>query len=129
MRRQARGSVLGPIRATEIAPCPHVRVATVLYHNGITLVDTGHSQRQIMFNYDASPQSLTTVSVSVLVLTLFIVVPSAFTLSIVLHDMCDGGGVVVAAVVHDFHDKIRLLQQRVVPHARTTAKCPSCEVK
>ena len=81
-----------------------------------------------MFNYDASLQSSTTVSVSVLVLTLFIVVPSAFTLSIVLHDMCDGGGVVVAVVVHDFHDKVRLFQQRVVPHARTTAKCPSCEV-
>ena len=61
-----------------------------------------------MFNYDASLQSSTTVSV--LVLTLFIMVPSAFTLSIVLHDMCDGGGVVVAAVVHDFHDKVRLFQ-------------------
>ena len=45
-----------------------------------------------------------------MVLTLFIVVPSAFTLSIVLHDMCDGGGVVVAVVVHDFHDKVRLFQ-------------------
>ena len=63
-----------------------------------------------MFNYDASLQSSTTVSVSVLVLTLFIVVPSAFTLSIVLHDICDGGGVVVAVVVHDFHDKVRLFQ-------------------
>ena len=80
-----------------------------------------------MFNYDASPQSLTTVSVSVLVLTLFIVVPSAFTLSIVLHDICDGGGGVVAAVVHDFHDTIKLLQPRVVPHARRKAKGPSCE--
>ena len=40
--------------------------------------------------------------------------PSAFPLSInSLHGICDGGGDVVAAVVHDFHDKIKLLQQRV----------------